>query len=128
MKEQIRVLKEGGKLFIDQANFMSLRTLADLLFLYPMRTSGKHGGLRWLLNKEEIIKDYHEGKLPGKDEDVRSLIWWYKKMKKFDDLKIEYVHSPLSKRFGIEDIGFKSIVSFFSKNIRILCTKETRKD
>ena len=120
--EQIRVLKEGGKLFIDQANFMSLRSFVNQMILYPLRTKGGGGGLKWLLTKEKIINNYHYGK-PGRDEDVKSLLWWYKKIKEFKNVKIDYIHTPLSKKFKIEDIYLKSFISFFSRNIHIVCTK-----
>lgn len=44
MKEQIRVLRSGGRLVIEQANFLNPFTLLDLLIKYPLRTHGKYGG------------------------------------------------------------------------------------
>ena len=38
LKEQIRVLKVGGRLFIEQGNFSSPLVLFDLLVKYPIRT------------------------------------------------------------------------------------------
>lgn len=123
LEEQIRVLKRGGKLFIDQANFMSIRSLIDKLILVTIKTKGKSGGLRWLLHKEEIVQHYHRGR-PGKNEDIKSLVWWNKKMEECKGLRIEYIHSTFSKRYGIENIFLKALVSFFSRNIHIACVKE----
>lgn len=123
LEEQIRILKRGGKLFIDQANFMSIRSLVDKLILVTIKTKGKSGGLRWLLHKKEIVQHYHRGK-PGRNEDIKSLVWWNKKMKDCGRLRIEYIHSALSKKYGIENIFLKALVSFFSRNIHIACVKE----
>lgn len=44
-EEQIRVLKRGGILCFMQPNILNPATLFDMLFVYPLRTSGNYGGL-----------------------------------------------------------------------------------
>ncbi len=43
MKEQIRVVKAGGRLIIVQPNLLNPFTLFDLLVKYPCRTRGNYG-------------------------------------------------------------------------------------
>lgn len=59
MKEQIRVLKKGGRLVIEQANFLNPFTLFDLIVKYPRRTHGNYGGIRWLFTKSKVIENIY---------------------------------------------------------------------
>jgi SAM-dependent methyltransferase len=88
MKEQIRVLKEGGQLIVIDGNLLCPTSLINLLFIYPLRTRGKHGGLKWLFTKNRVRKKLYELDWTGKDEDTRSIFWWKKKMMEYDELRI----------------------------------------
>lgn len=72
MREQIRVLKCGGRLLIEQANFLNPFTLSNLLVKYPLRTHGRNGGIKWLFTKGKVIRNYGGLGWDGKDEDVHS--------------------------------------------------------
>lgn len=81
MKEQMRVLRSGGRLVIEQANLLNPFVLLDLLVKYPRRTHWKYGGIKWLLCKGKVIKNYGGLGWDGKDEDVHTRLWWRMKMK-----------------------------------------------
>ncbi|MFC1897616.1 class I SAM-dependent methyltransferase [Chloroflexota bacterium] len=88
LSESIRVLKVGGRLFIRDGNILCPPTLFDLLVLYPIRTRSKNGGIKWLLNRNAIVKNLYGHDFAGKDEDIKSLYWWRKKIKRFENLKL----------------------------------------
>ncbi|MDQ3071005.1 MAG: class I SAM-dependent methyltransferase, partial [Acidobacteriota bacterium] len=52
--EQLRVLRPGGLLFVNDGNLQNPRLLFDLLVSYPLRTRGRHGGPVWLLTKRRV--------------------------------------------------------------------------
>ncbi|SVE19647.1 uncharacterized protein METZ01_LOCUS472501, partial [marine metagenome] len=54
--EQIRILKPGGLLVIFDGNFWNPKLLLDLLLFYPLRTQGRHGGLKWLFTKHRVYE------------------------------------------------------------------------
>lgn len=92
MKEQIRVLRKGGKLIVRDGNFLCPLTLYDLLIKYPRRTNGKYGGIRWLFTKGKVRENLYEvGGWTGKDEDVHSIFWWKRKMKNYQELRVEEI-------------------------------------
>jgi SAM-dependent methyltransferase len=74
--EQLRVIRPGGLLLILDGNLLNPRVLLDLLVMYPLRTRGRHGGIRWLLTKRRVHRNLY-GYLPqGRDEDVKTPRWW----------------------------------------------------
>lgn len=74
--EQLRVLRPGGLLVIQDGNLLNPRLLFDLLVLYPLRTHGAHGGPRWLFTKGRVVENLY-GYLPrGRDEDAKTPGWW----------------------------------------------------
>ena len=83
IKEQIRVLKTGGRLIIEQANLLSPFVLFDLLIRYPRRTGGQHGGLKWLRTKGQVGENMYESSFAQKDEDVHTRAWWKKKTRQY---------------------------------------------
>jgi ubiquinone/menaquinone biosynthesis C-methylase UbiE len=86
LKEQIRVLRNGGIIIIEDGNLFNLKSLFNLLFLYPLRTHGKHGGIRWLFNKSKIKKNLYEYLPYGRDDDIKTTDWWKKRIKEEIDL------------------------------------------
>ena len=86
LREQIRVLRKGGLLIIEDGNMLNPRTLIDLLIFYPIRTKGKHGGLKWLFGKTKVYSNLY-GYLPlGRDEDVKTIWWWRRKLRQIKSL------------------------------------------
>lgn len=76
LQEQIRVLKPGGKLMIIDGNFLYPPSLIGLLVLYPIRTRGKYGGLKWLFTKHQVRQDIYGLGWDGKDEDYQTIWQW----------------------------------------------------
>ena len=95
MKEQIRVLKKERQLVVMDGNLLCPLDLINLLFMYPLRTRGKHGGLKWLFTKNRVRKklyeNIHQSGWTGKDEDAHSIFRWKKKMRKYEDVRIIHV-------------------------------------
>jgi SAM-dependent methyltransferase len=88
LREQIRVLRPGGLLLIFDGNLLNPRTVADLLFLYPLRTRGRHGGLKWLLAKDKVYRDLY-GYLPlGRDEAIQTPGWWRRRLRREPQLQV----------------------------------------
>jgi len=77
LREQIRVLRSAGDILLIDGNLLSPFILFDLLFLYPIRTGGRRGGLRWLmkLGKDVVYENYLQG-TPQKDEELHSKFYW----------------------------------------------------
>jgi len=76
LREQVRVLKTGGRLLIFDGNLLNPLTLADLLLFYPLRSRGRHGGLKWLFAKGKLRRDLNPGLPLGRDEDIKTPAWW----------------------------------------------------
>ena len=100
LQEQIRVLRKGGLLIIEDGNMLNPKTLINLLIFYPIRTKGKHGGLKWLFTKTKVHRNLY-GYLPlGRDEDVKTVWWWRRKLRYIKSLRpvemitsAKYLHS-----------------------------------
>lgn len=93
LAEQIRVLKDGGRLLIFDGNLLNPRLLFDLLVMYPLRTRGRHGGLKWMFGKRKVYKNLY-GYLPlGRDEDVKTPRWWRRRLSRERNLKVLYCGS-----------------------------------
>jgi len=126
INEQVKVLRKNGILIIEQVNLLSIYALINLIFLLPIKTKGKRGGLKWLINKQKISYSLY-GKNPGKDEDVKSILWWRDIIKNTPYLKVIDIYSPLSKKMSINNnYFFKVIVSFFSRGIIIIAEKDQK--
>ena len=80
LSEQVRVLKPGGMLFIFDGNLYNPRTFLDLLIFYPLRTRGKHGGLKWLFGKRKVHKNLYGYLHLGRDEDIKTPAWWKRRI------------------------------------------------
>jgi len=87
LSEQVRVLKKGGRLIIMDGNFLCPKTLFDLLIRYPIRTKGKYGGIKWLLTKNEV-RELYDGMFIGRDEDVKTVFWWKRRLRQLKNLKV----------------------------------------
>ena len=88
-----------------------------------LRTKGKRGGFKWLFNRHKITKSLYEN-YPGRDEDVKTIIWWRDIIRTKSRLKLIDIYSPLSKKFKIKDnIYLKIFISFFSRGIIIVALK-----
>lgn len=120
IKEQIRVLKSGGRLIIEQANLLNPYVLFDLLIMYPIRTRGKCGGIRWLLTKSKVKENLYGHGWTGKDEDVHSRLWWRRKLKQYPEITILEFTSNLAKR----DSKFLKILAPLIGNIVIVARKK----
>jgi ubiquinone/menaquinone biosynthesis C-methylase UbiE len=88
LSEQIRILRTGGFLIISDGNLWNPRLLLDLLFLYPIRTRGKHGGLKWLLQKRKVHRNLYGYLTLGRDEDVKTVRWWRRTLGRRPDLRV----------------------------------------
>jgi len=95
LDEQIRVLKKGGRLLIIDGNILCPNTILDMLISRPINSRGRQGGLKWLLNKNRVYSDYGLG-WPGKDEDVKSIFYWKKKIHNKEKLKLIEINTEYS--------------------------------
>ena len=95
--EQVRVLRKGGLLIVEDGNLLNPALVFDLLFLYPKRTQGEFGGLKWLLTKSQVKENLY-GYLPlGRDEDVKTLWWWRRKLERLPNLQV--VESTTTEKY-----------------------------
>ena len=98
LREQIRVTKIGGRVVMSDGNLLSPFDLFDFLVLYPLRTRGQRGGLKWLkrLRTAPLYRNY-DG-VPQKDEAIRSRFYW----------------SELFNRLGLCDVVFPFKISYLA--------------
>jgi len=77
LREQVRVLKPKGLFIMCQADLLSPLQIFDIVFLYPIRTRGQRGGIKWLrqLGRGVVHEDYYCG-LPMKDEEMHTRFYW----------------------------------------------------
>lgn len=123
LKEQIRVLRSGGRLVIEQQNFLNPLILLDLLVKYPRRTHGKYGGLKWLFTKSKVKENIYGTGWTGKDEDIHTRLWWRMKMKQYSsNLEIKEFTSSMVKSRG----SSYKILEPFIGNILIIARKQSR--
>jgi SAM-dependent methyltransferase len=88
LSEQVRLLKPGGLLIIEDGNLMNPVLLFHLLVLYPIRTRGEYGGVKWMFTKRHVKPNLY-GYLPlGRDEDVKTMWWWERKLRERTDLEL----------------------------------------
>lgn len=121
MKEQIRVLRRGGRLIIEQGNLLNPFGLFDLLVKYPRRTHGKYGGIKWLFTKGKVRENIYGTGCAEKDEDIHTRSWWRKIMKQYSDLEtVEFTSNlvKLRRRF------FRALEPILG-NILIVATKRS---
>ncbi len=120
LREQLRISKRTGSVVIQQASFFSIITLVNLLILYPLKTRGRRGGIKWLRNRHKVMSDSYY-KLPAKDEDVRSIIWWRRFAE--SEARLVEIYCPLSKILNVSNFYAKVLLSIFSKGITIVLSK-----
>ena len=89
LNEQSRVLRPKGQLLIRDSNILCPPTIFDLLILYPLRSKGRYGGLKWLFTRNEVKKNAYGSKFTMKDENIKSLLWWKKQVGGMDSLRLE---------------------------------------
>jgi len=123
IKEQIRILKIGGRLYLSQANFFNPWTLYDLLIKYPSRTKGEYGGIKWLLTKWKIRKNIYRMGWEGKDEDIHTRFWWRKKIRQIPNLRVKSFISGLGNPSKGRLSFIKKIYSWLFDNIYIVAIK-----
>ncbi len=120
LNEQVRVLKKGGKLLIRDGNILCPVILYDLLFAWTIRTRGKYGGLKWILTRQRTIHNYDDRGFDGKAENIKSLFWWNRLLRKRGDIKVEVATTGYAYRHpGI----ISNILKPFLGNILIAARK-----
>ncbi len=125
IREQTRVLKRNGKLVVIDGNLFNPVDLYTLLIEYPLRTHGKHGGLKWLFTKskvrEKIYSDIKESSWTGKDEDVHTIFWWKRKMREYKDLKI--IDITTTKAYKEREKAYSAFLKPFWGAVLVICSK-----
>lgn len=86
LAEQIRVLKEGGKLIIVQSPLQNPLILFELILRYPVISHGQHGGLRWIFGRSRVVENAYGHGFRQRDENVHSTNWWKKKISRCPEL------------------------------------------
>lgn len=119
MKEQVRVLRRGGRLVVEQSNLLNPFSLFDLLIKYPRRSGGKHGGIRWLFTKGKVRENLYGTECAERDEDIHTRWWWWRKMRQYSDLEIVEFTSNLVKSRGRFFRALEPVLG----NILIVATK-----
>lgn len=89
LHEQCRVLQREGQLLIRDGNPLCPFVFFDLLILYPLRTRGKYGGLKWLFTCDQIKENTYGSGPTMKDENIKTLLWWKKEVRQLYGLKLE---------------------------------------
>ena len=100
LDQQQRVLKIGKKFLIRDANFLCPTILFDLLVRYPIRTKGKRGGLKWLVNRNKNINNYGGKGITQKDENIQTLHWWKKTMRKRAGISLKVVTTSITLKYS----------------------------
>jgi len=124
LRQQLSILKNGGRILIRDSNLLCPLTILDLLIRYPLRTRGKFGGLKWLFNHDKLIKNIHSRGFEGKDENTKTLAWWKKFIGKHENVKLELATTSYAHRHtGIVSKIFKQFLGQI-----ILLGKKVRND
>jgi SAM-dependent methyltransferase len=89
LSEQIHSLKQRGELMVRDSNLLFPLVLMNLMFFYPLRTHGKYGGLRWILNYDKVINNIYDTGSYGKDENIKTLNWWRTALMNYPNLKLK---------------------------------------
>lgn len=89
LSEQTRSLKQVGQLLVRDGNFLCPLLLFDLLFLYPIRTKGRYGGLKWMFKHDKILCNLYGSDVKQKDENVKTLNWWRTAIMNQPNLKLK---------------------------------------
>ena len=117
LSEQSRILRRGGLLIVSDGNLWNPRLLLDLLVFYPIRTRGAHGGVRWLFQKRKVHRNLYGYLALGRDEDVKTVRWWRRKLESRSDLTVleastsgKYLH-PEWPRFLHPFIGACQVIA-----------------
>lgn len=88
LQEQIRILRPGGLLIIEDGNLLSPFEWLNLMVFRPIRTKKWYSGFKWLLTKGKVRQSLY-GYLPlGRDEDFKTMWWWKRKLRKIESLQI----------------------------------------
>ena len=87
LHEQVRVLKRSGRLLIYDGNLFNPKTFLELFLKRFVRSRGREGGLKWFFNKNKVLDNFGLG-WRGKDEDVKTIWWWRKKIRKVDGIDL----------------------------------------
>jgi len=87
LREQLRVLKRGGRLCILVGNLLNPRTFSELFFKKLLASGGRNGGFKWLFTKSRSYGDFGIG-WHGKDEDIKSIWWWKRTLASTPGLRI----------------------------------------
>jgi ubiquinone/menaquinone biosynthesis C-methylase UbiE len=111
LRQQLHILKKGGRILIRDSNLLCPLTIFDLLIRYPLRTKGKFGGLKWLLNRHTCIKNIYGRGFEGKDENIKTLGWWKKTIGKHKNIRLELATTSYAYRHaGIVSKIFESFL------------------
>lgn len=98
LSEQTRLLKRIGQLLVRDGNFLSPLRLFDLLLLYPLRTRGTYGGLKWIFKHDRIVCNLYGSGLKEKDENIKSLNWWCTIVMDQPNLKLQLATTSFALR------------------------------
>jgi SAM-dependent methyltransferase len=77
-----RLLRPGGRLVILDGNAWDVRKVWEQVVVRWIRTRGARGGPGWLLHRDRVYDDYGLG-WRGKDEAVKSILWWRRRLPRF---------------------------------------------
>ena len=87
LHEQVRVLKKGGRIVIIDGNLLNPKNFYNLFVRRFLKPRGNEAGLKWLLSKSRPLDNFGIG-WRGKDEDIKTVFWWKKKMKSLNELDV----------------------------------------